>query len=243
MILAVAPGSAWWVRGAAAAILLLHIGAGGTAIGAGAVAMIARKGARAHRLAGNAFFVAMLIMSGIGAVVAPYLPTPQWSSTVAGALTFYLALSGWVTAWRTGDTAARAERWICGFGAAVGVFGLGFGVLAARGLAGVPGEAGAGFVFGGVAALGAVLDVRMLRVGGLRGAARLTRHLWRMGTALLIATASFFLGQQKVFPVAWRGSVLLFLPVIAVLAALVYWFIRVRLGGRGRLTRDPSAVT
>jgi hypothetical protein len=242
MILAVAPESAWWVRGAAATVLFLHIGAGATAIGAGAVAMIARKGSRSHRVAGNAFFVGMLMMSGIGAVVAPYLPTPQLSSTVAGALTFYLALSGWLTAWRASGTVGRAEPWICALGAAVGSFGLGFGLLAAQGLAGVPGESGAGFVFGGIAALGAIMDVRMLRQGGLRGTPRLTRHLWRMGTALLIATLSFFLGQQKVFPVALRGSPILFLPVIAVLGSLVYWFIRVRTGARGRLARDSVAV-
>jgi hypothetical protein len=46
------------------------------------------------------------------------------------------------------------------------VFGLSFGVLAAQGLAGVPHEAGAGFVFGGVAAWGSLMDVRMLRQGG-----------------------------------------------------------------------------
>jgi hypothetical protein len=97
-------------------------------------------------------------------------------------------------------------------------------------------------VFGGIAALGAIMDVRMLRQGGLRGTPRLTRHLWRMGTALLIATLSFFLGQQKVFPVALRGSPILFLPVIAVLGSLVYWFSRVRTGARGRLARDSVAV-
>jgi hypothetical protein len=243
MILAVAAQSAWWVRSGATALLILHIGAGSSAIGAGAAAMIARKGGRWHRRTGNAFLVAMLIMSGIGAVVAPYLPTPQRSSTVAGALTFYLTLSGWLTAWRRDGKPGRPELATCALGAAVGVFGLSFGVLAAQGLAGVPGEAGAGVVFGGLAALGAVLDARMLRHGGVHGTPRLARHLWRMGTALLIATASFFLGQQKVFPVGLRGSPLLFVPVIAVLASLVYWLIRVRVKGSGRLLRKSSVVS
>jgi hypothetical protein len=69
-----------------------------------------------------------------------------------------------------------------------------------------------------------------------------------MGAALWIATASFFLGQQKVFPAAWQGSPVLYLPVVAILVSVVYWFIRVRISGSRhtpssrRLGRKSSAV-
>jgi hypothetical protein len=45
---------------------------------------------------------------------------------------------------------------------------------------------------------------------------------------LFIATGSFFLGQQQVFPAFLRGSV--FLTVLAVLPfpLMIYWLIRVR---------------
>ena len=71
-------------------------------------------------------------------------------------------------------------------------------------------------------------DFKAMRVGGLRGAARLRRHLWRMCVALFIATGSFFLGQAKVFSPAIRESGLLPVPVFVVLAVMVYWLWRVR---------------
>jgi putative ABC transport system permease protein len=56
----------------------------------------------------------------------------------------------------------------------------------------------------------------------------LTRHLWRMSFALLIAAMSFFLGQAKVFPQPVRIYPLLALPVLAVLVTMLYWLWRVR---------------
>lgn len=61
---------------------------------------------------------------------------------------------------------------------------------------------------------------------------RIARHLWRMCLAMLIATTSFFLGQQKVFPDSLRGSSVLFVPVLVVLAVMIFWMIRVRLRNR-----------
>jgi hypothetical protein len=52
----------------------------------------------------------------------------------------------------------------------------------------------------------------------------------------LIATASLFLGQQKMFPEALRGTKVLFVPVIIVVAAMLYWLIRVRFTNAYRKT-------
>ena len=52
------------------------------------------------------------------------------------------------------------------------------------------------FMFGTVALLAFIGDVRMIRSGTLRSVPRLTRHLWRMCYAFWIATASFFLGPR-----------------------------------------------
>ena len=46
------------------------------------------------------------------------------------------------------------------------------------------------FIFGSIAVLFAVSDGRMLMRGGLFGAQRIGRHLWRMCLALLIAAMS-----------------------------------------------------
>jgi hypothetical protein len=54
-------------------------------------------------------------------------------------------------------------------------------------------------------------------------------HLWRMSTALFIAALSFFIGQADVIPPVVRIRPLLALPVVLVLATMVYWLWRVRL--------------
>jgi hypothetical protein len=69
----------------------------------------------------------------------------------------------------------------------------------------------------------------MLLRGGLSGRQRLVRHFWRMCFGWFIATISFFLGQQQVFPAWLRGSVVLLVLAFLPLLFLVYWFIRVRL--------------
>jgi len=54
------------------------------------------------------------------------------------------------------------------------------------------------------------------------------RHLWRMCFGFFIATGSFFLGQQQVFPAWLRGSGVLFIPALLPLILLIFWLFRVR---------------
>ena len=103
---------------------------------------------------------------------------------------------------------------------------------------GIP--AGIYLAFGVIAAVAAVLDVRMLRRGGVSGAQRLTRHLWRMSVALFIAVTSFFLGQPQVFPVGIRNTGLLAVPSLLVILALGYWLFRVKGVSRPFWLRDGS---
>ena len=84
MILQVPAGSPWWVLAAADALLFLHIAGGAVGLISGAAALTARKGGRAHRLAGLVFVVSMTIMASIGAAVSPFLPIPQRANVMAG---------------------------------------------------------------------------------------------------------------------------------------------------------------
>jgi uncharacterized membrane protein len=90
MILQVSAESSWLVRGAAALVLAVHIGAAGIALLSGAAALLFRKGQRLHRIASNVFLVSMLTMCAIGGCVAPFLPQPQWTSVFVAVLTSYL---------------------------------------------------------------------------------------------------------------------------------------------------------
>ena len=68
----------------------------------------------------------------------------------------------------------------------------------------------------------------LLRRGILAGK-RIVRHLWRTCFGLFIATGSFFLGQQQVFPHWIRGSVVLMILGVLPLPLLIFWLFRFRL--------------
>jgi hypothetical protein len=230
MTLHVPAGSPWWLFAAANLVLFLHIAGGSAGIISGMVSLFARKGGRLHRRAGTTFFVSMLIMSTIGAVASPFLPIPSMPNVVAGVLTFYLVATGWMAVKRKAGRIGRFEKAGLGVALAVVAAGASFMVMAMNNPTGTidktPPQAFLVFVlFGAIAAAG---DVVMIRRGGVTGSARIARHLWRMSVALFIASGSFFLGQQKVMPVAMRGSPWLFVPVLIPLVAMIFWLIRVR---------------
>ena len=100
---------------------------------------------------------------------------------------------------------------------------------------GVP--VGMNFFMGSICLLAAAGDVRMLLRGGVLGAKRIARHLWRMCFALFFAAGSFFIGQQKVMPHWMQGSPVLYVLGLAPLGFLIFWIIRVRLGQRFRAAR------
>ena len=102
-------------------------------------------------------------------------------------------------------------------------------------------SAGPAFVFAAIAALAATGDLRMIVRGGISGARRIARHLWRMCVALFVAAGSLFLGQQQVFPASMRGSLILFLPEIAIVGLLIFWMVRVRVGKRFKSPATASA--
>src|SRR6202044_716290 len=100
--------------------------------------------------------------------------------------------------------------------------------------------AGMSFFFGVVLLLAATGDIRMLARGGIAGRQRITRHLWRMCFGLFIATGSFFLGQQQVFPSFLHGSILLTVLALLPFPFIIYWLFRVRFG-KAYKSQPPSA--
>ncbi|NKB16532.1 MAG: hypothetical protein HC774_06170, partial [Sphingomonadales bacterium] len=78
-------------------------------------------------------------------------------------------------------------------------------------------------LFGGIAAL---TDLKVILQGGISGAPRIARHLWRMCVGLFIASGSFFLGQQQMLPTFMRGTLWQFLPVLAPVLFMIYWLVR-----------------
>jgi uncharacterized membrane protein len=233
MILQFGPEAPWILHALAAAALVLHIGGGTMGMMAGGVAMFARKGGRLHRVAGTVFFVAMLFMAGIAAIVAPMLPEARWTNTTAAVFTLYLVITAWATVRRRPGEIGRFERAIVAVPLGIAAMAL---LLVPYGAAtGKIGSFSTVYVFGVICFLAAASDLRMIRRGGIAGTDRVVRHLWRMGAALFVATGSFFFGQADNLPVAVRES---FIPTVLGVAPLVlmaFWWIRTRLPRRARL--------
>ena len=213
-------------------LLVLHITGGIVGLLSGAAAMAFRKGSRGHRAAGNVFVVAMLIMGACASTLA--LMKHQMNNVFGGLLTVYMITTAWLTARRRDGETSAFDWGALVFGLAIGASLLTLGTLVARGQAasqaGVP--LGMYFFMGTIPLLAAAGDIRMLMRGGISGTPRLARHLWRMCFGLFIATGSFFLGQQQVFPAAIRKQYILAPLAILPLILLIYWLVRVRISKR-----------
>jgi uncharacterized membrane protein len=215
-------------------LLIVHICGGCTGLLAGTVAMAVRKGGRWHRVAGQVFVGGMLCLGASGAAIA-YMraETPNF---IAGLLAIYMVATAWF-AGRHKDGRTGAFDWVAlafAIGVAAYLWLLGVEALHRphRMMNGVP--AAMSFFLGSVVVLAAAGDVRMLAQGGITGVQRIGRHAWRMSFGLFIATGSFFLGQQQVFPVRWRGSMALTVLGLFPLALLVFWAVRLRFGKKFR---------
>jgi hypothetical protein len=193
-----------------------------------------QKGTPRHRVAGNVFFVAMLVMG----FSAAYL-----GNVVGGLLACYLVATAWLTARRRDGETSIFDWGAFLFASAVGVLIMVQVVRLVTGAVppkpGVP--VGMIFFLGFVALLAAAGDLRML-VRGVSGTQRIARHLWRMCFSFFIATGSFFLGQQQVFPKAWRGASVWFIPALLPLAAMIYWLIRIAFQTRIRAYKSQPAA-
>jgi len=210
-------------------LVFFHIWAALTGVLFGLAALSFRKGSRLHRMFGNVFFVSMLTMSASAAYMAAFVK-PEMMNVLMGVLTFYLVATGWLTVIRKEGESGRLEFALMLVALADGAGGVFLGLETANSASGLKdGYHAAGyFVAGSVALLFAGFDVRTFIRGSASGARRIARHLGRMCLALLIATASLFLGQPRLFPPSIRGTAIVFVPVVAVIVVTIYWLIRVR---------------
>lgn len=210
--------------------VLFHVAAGVVGLVSGLAAMVLRKGSRRHALTGRVFVVAMVLMGGSGALIAYLDPHGETINVLMGLLAIYLVTTAWLTASRRVGTVGWIDKIATLAAMTLGFALVKYGIEAASsetgGRDGIP--ATVYFVFSAIPFLATVGDIRMIEAGGISGARRIARHLWRMCTALFIAVGSFFLGQPQVFPEALQSAGLRAIPVLAVIAAMIVWMIRVR---------------
>jgi hypothetical protein len=222
-------------------VLMVHICAGTLGLLSGTAAMSFRKGSARHVLAGRVFVASMLTMAAIAVYLA--IVRHQPNNVGGGILTFYLIGTAWLTARRRDGETSRFDWVVLVIPLALGTLTWLNGLKVVRSGAssqdGVP--VGMTFFMGSVMLLAGVGDVRMLVAGGVYGAKRIARHLWRMCFGLFIAAGSFFLGPSnrplRLLSAVGLGrhlsaavfSTPLYLGLtILPLLLLIFWLIRVR---------------
>jgi hypothetical protein len=183
----------------------------------------------------------MLIMG----VFAVYLAITrhQPSNIGGGFLTVYLIGTAWLTARRRDGETSRFDWVVLLIPLAIGSFLWMNGIKVLRSGASSQGGVPVGMMFfmGSVCLLAAAGDVRMLVRGGVAGAKRIARHLWRMCFGLFIASGSFFLGPSnrplrllssvgvgKYLSPALFSTTLYLILTLLPLILLIFWLVRVR---------------
>jgi uncharacterized membrane protein len=210
------------------ALALPHLVAGVVGLAAGAVALLTLKGEGLHRKSGMVFVYAMLVVSLSGVAMA--VAGGQKLNLIGGLLTFYLVTTSVLTIRRPHARSLRAiEVGALLLALAIGALGYSVGFEASRSATGrIDGLPPApAFMFGSVALLAAVGDVRVISYG-VNGRRRLTRHLWRMCFALFAAVGSFFPAQLPKLLPSLRQSAVVWVPPLVVLLVMAWWLWRVR---------------
>jgi hypothetical protein len=223
----------------------IHILAGIVSLFAGFIALYTAKGAWMHRRSGTVFVYAMLVMAGLGALIA-LTTNPNRINVIAGSLVFYLVATGLLAVVRTIEQQRRLLVALTVLATAITLSAWRYGFMASD----LPGgeldhiPAGPIYMFAVVGLLGVVGDLRLLWRGRIDATQRLTRHLWRLCYALWVATTSAFFGQAKFLPHWFRDAHLNAVPIFLVLFTLLYWLVRVRVLKklpRPELHRNPAS--
>jgi hypothetical protein len=212
-------------------LLPIHIVAAGLGLVSGAIALSVAKGGRWHRASGQVFAYAIFAMCGTAVVSA--LVKGQATNVMAGTMTAYLVFTGVATVRPPSPGSRRRDIALMLVALTLGLGTFAGGIVAVASpdgkLFGLP--AFPFFLFGVLGVSGAIGDVKTMRAGTLRGAPRLSRHLWRMCMALFITTASFFSIRARVaavLPALFTTPALRALPVVLVLVTMFYWLWKVR---------------
>jgi hypothetical protein len=204
---------------------VLHFIAGAVGLGTGVTALFTRKGGDVHRAVGTVFFLAMLTTAASGVYLG--FSRGQPSNAIAGVITLYLLITGFMTVLRLeGKTGAfELAAFVFAAVSAVGAYYFAYAeIQTGKAMMG-----GAPYlIFASIIALAAVLDLSVILRRGIAGRQRIARHLWRMHLGFAAAVGSFFPGQlHRLWPelLQVKPFIVLFMPPFAVLALMFFWLV------------------
>jgi uncharacterized membrane protein len=214
----------------------LHVSGGMIGLASGVVAASAPKGGNLHRKAGAVFVVSMVVMATFAACLAVVVPGQRVNLLIA-TFVCYLVTTAWMTVHRREGTIGIFEK----FALVVALFLCApFAILTLQLALGmrplfnstIPFKGPvliALDVFAAVLVLAATGDARVVLAGGISGAPRIARHLWRMCLGHALATGSAFTnGFARLLPGPPHVPPIFFFPQFLPLGLLVFWMIRVR---------------
>jgi len=220
-------------------VYFIHVGGGFAGLVSGTVALLAAKGRPLHRMAGNVFFVSMLLMAAFAILLAVVIPH-QLVNVFIGTFALYLVGTAWLTVRRSEGAIGVPEKIallisIC--------LCAPFVILAFQLTAGLPPLVTSAIPFKGpvliavysftaVLLIAAIADAKVVMAGGISGAPRIARHLWRMCLGLTLAAGSGFTnGFARLLPGPYHVPPAFFLPQFVPLVFLIFWMIRIRFTG------------
>jgi uncharacterized membrane protein len=231
-------------------VFVLHIVGGAIAMLSGVLALCVRKGGRIHRVSGDVFVVAMLVMAITAGVLGAIRPGQTINIFIAG-FTLYLVATAWLTTKRKAKTVGAPEiiallvsLLLC-VPFAVIDFQIATGVTIFKSAFKIEGPILIALcVFSAIMATAAIGDLRVVLGHGVSGIARITRHLWRMCFALALTFGSAFTnGFARLLPGPYHVPRIFFAPQLLMLLVLLFWVVRVRFPGwTGRPARTPQPV-
>lgn len=213
----------------------LHIAGGTIALFSGTIAAFSPKGRPLHRAAGNVFFVSMLVM-GVFAIHLAIVRPGQIANVIGGLLTLYFVATAWLTVRRKEGTIGFGEKFALAMILLICIPEalLCFQLLTGMVIVAVPPIRGpvliANYTLAALVGIAALSDLRVVLAGGISGAARIARHLWRMCLGFAFATGSAFTnGLPRLLPGPMHVTGIYFLPLLVPVGLLLFWMIRVRL--------------
>lgn len=213
----------------------IHAPAGTVVLVTAVLAMFVEKGSAHHKKAGSWFTASMMVMLASG-IAAAYLKN-SIDDMMLGGMVMYTVFTAWLAARHKKNEPGLMEItaliWIIGF--AVTAFSISMGWREV--------QAPIAYVmWGGLAILLALGDIRNLFHSGLSGSQRIIRHVWRIGFSLVWAALAFTDKIVKMMGAnikSMQGEQLLLIvgiPTMLILITTLYWVTRILFFSDKKLT-------
>lgn len=219
----------------------IHAPAGTVVLVSAVVAMFVAKGGATHRKAGSCFTASMMIML-VSGIAAAYLKE-SIDDMMLGALVMYTVITAWLTVHHkkneTGLPEVVALIWIVGFAITAFSISLGWREVEAPIVY---------LVWGGLAILCALGDIRNLYQSGFSGTQRIIRHVWRIGFSLVWAALALTDKIVKMLGANVKGMpgeqllLIVAIPTMLILITTLYWIVKILFFSRERFERYGEPI-